>query len=970
MSNHDKADQDPQKANPWVDRISEAYYGQMGDDFGRRTRDRINWMCSQCLGNDVLDIGCSQGVASILLAREGFRVIGLDIEPEVIAYAERDRAKERPEVAARVDFVCQDLAAYESTGHDNVIMGEVLEHQTSPTRFLQTAITHLNPGGRLIVTVPYGLHPWPDHKCTVFPRQLLEPLRGHCRLLHLDIADGYVRAVTQRNEQFDSAAAIEYDAIVEVTEAGALEIQRRLYELASRHAIAEQSLGAKSHALEQQQKQAREYSSKLQQDLDSVTRQSEGLRQQLLQTKVDLDRRTDENRLLQEKLEVSHGERKTAKAFEERMQALRAELHEAQEKRAGHYAKLQMQVQKSADMEQELASLRHENHLYKYSVALALGQALLASRTPRGLIKLPKAVLAAVRLRHVRAELGSSQTGAAFSAPKAEMCEALASDVCDNSAKTALEVLGWQQRVEPGQVRMLSIFDEFSRECFRPHAALIEPRPDNWRELLDTYAPQLAFVESSWRGNGGSWQYRVAKYQAPPGRELEALVSECKSRGIPAVFWNKEDPVHFDNFIDSASQFDFIFTTAEDAIPRYRDRTSAKISVLPFAAEISLHNPLGSHARNGRICFAGSYYANRFQERRDDQLMLLDAARGFDFDIYDRNHGAQASGPDDFRFPERFRPHVRGRLPYEQMGRAYRSYSVFLNVNSVIDSPTMFSRRVYELLACGTPVVSTWARGIEEVFGQDLVWMVRSADEAKSALSTLLNDAGEWRRRSLQGIRAVMRAHTFGHRFEQMLGGIGLQGLLSSSSPEVLVVGEAASQQQVYNLADNFRRQKLQHGRSTLLIVARSGGLEPPSIDCRFVQQKDTPLAILGAEVAGEILATHVAAISPAAAYGRNYLEDLVHACSYSKAEMVGKPMMPASEYQYGAELDSAGKMLDVVAIRAAGLNLADVMREDGSSVLVAAGARRFAADTANFQVLGETATTDQLGKAWGQIEI
>ena len=50
---------------------------------------------------------------------------------------------------------------------------------------------------------------------------------------------------------------------------------------------------------------------------------------------------------------------------------------------------------------------------------------------------------------------------------------------------------------------------------------------------------------------------------------------------------------------------------------------------------------------------------------------------------------------------------MRGSLTYTQMLSAYRAYAVFLNVSSVVDSPSMLPRRVIEVLACGTPVVST-----------------------------------------------------------------------------------------------------------------------------------------------------------------------------------------------------------------------------------------------------------------------
>ncbi|MCH7628746.1 MAG: hypothetical protein IH997_08525, partial [Proteobacteria bacterium] len=58
-----------------ADRISELYLGEVAsDEASEVARERIHWMCSHARGETVLDIGCSQGIAAILLAREGFVV--------------------------------------------------------------------------------------------------------------------------------------------------------------------------------------------------------------------------------------------------------------------------------------------------------------------------------------------------------------------------------------------------------------------------------------------------------------------------------------------------------------------------------------------------------------------------------------------------------------------------------------------------------------------------------------------------------------------------------------------------------------------------------------------------------------------------------------------------------------------------------------------------------------------------------
>ncbi|BDZ42873.1 hypothetical protein GCM10025865_21720 [Paraoerskovia sediminicola] len=49
--------------------------------------------------------------------------------------------------------------------------------------------------------------------------------------------------------------------------------------------------------------------------------------------------------------------------------------------------------------------------------------------------------------------------------------------------------------------------------------------------------------------------------------ELRGITRWCRENDVPTVFWNKEDPVHFDLFVATAALFDVVFTTDVDSIP-------------------------------------------------------------------------------------------------------------------------------------------------------------------------------------------------------------------------------------------------------------------------------------------------------------------------------------------------------------------------------------------------------------------
>ncbi|QNP41432.1 glycosyltransferase family protein [Lysobacter solisilvae (ex Woo and Kim 2020)] len=1149
-------------SNPWADRINEAYYDAMGAAFGQKTRERINWMCAHARGNRVLDIGCSQGIASILMAREGMAVTGVDIYAPAIEYALAEREKEIESVKARLDFHCIELAALGAELFDTVVMGEVVEHQTNPVRFIQQGASHVAPGGRLVITAPYGLHPWPDHKSILFPGHVATAIADCFSIGLIEVLDGYVRVVADRRDA--GQAGISSEVVLRATEQGALESQAKYYEsnataqalakekaelearvaasqggaasLERQRAELNQELALKAQALafaEQTLSEARELAAQessragehalvhdkqaariqsllaeiavqrslseqaseaiigleaakneaakqietLKRALDSANRELELVRASEIHQKAEHDsliqrigmlehematareerlcfsqnlevaasttasieaerdefrRRFEEAdaqvRLVREEWQTQRNEASAAtKALQarldstkdklattlakqatetlhvERLEAsadlLRNQLKElqhdlvvAQYKRHGHYAHLKAERERSNKLVAFARELHEDNQRYRHSAALAIGRACLGLTSVRGALQFPKAMLRAWNAYRNR-ESGSTT----FDPIKLPVVPPVVLPPPPKAAPTSpapgksvqrskgggtavpptqeqhsknLSVIGWRQEIEPASIPVMSVLDEFSRSCFAPQSSLVEPRPDNWEGLLEACSPKFLLVESSWKGNYGSWQYRVANYANPPGRELQEMVAGFRARGIPTVFWNKEDPVHFSNFIDNASKFDLVLTTASEAVPRYKERTSARVGVLQFAAEESLHNPAGSARRNGKVCFAGSFYANRFQERRDDQLMLLDAASSFDFDIYDRNFQPNPAIKSDFAFPERFTPFVRGRLPYDAIGRAYREYRVFLNVNSVIDSPTMFSRRVFELLACGTPVVSTWSKGTEDTFGNDLIWHVRNREEAEEAIRVLMTDDREWRRRSLAGIRAVLSAHTYRHRFGQVCQMVGVDARRADPFSEVLVAAEVATPSEAASVLGSFRRQVMAEGTSKRLLLACRGEVEVASVDplVDIVHVGDGGLREVIERSRRPGRQRMLAIISPFGVYGRHYLQDLLNAARYSGAALVGKAGdgLESSQYTHDVALDPHALLINEGVLPSGVVD--DILR--GNASVMRDGVRSFATDSANFLRVDSVADSARIDAVLQQMEI
>ena len=300
------------------------------------------------------------------------------------------------------------------------------------------------------------------------------------------------------------------------------------------------------------------------------------------------------------------------------------------------------------------------------------------------------------------------------------------------------------------KLKVAAVMDAFTLGNFKSECNLMQITADNWREEMESFAPDLFFLESAWEGKDKSWYKKVAN----GSKELYDLTNYCHEKGIPVIFWNKEDPVYTDTFISAASCADFVFTTDFDCINRYkRTLQHNNVYLLHFSAQPQVHNPGEMHDRKDKFCFAGAYY-----HRYKDRSRVFDAfadvfEKGKGLDIYDRNLG---SARPEHAFPQRYNKMIVGNLKPEDIHIAYKGYNYGINMNSVNQSQTMFARRVYELLASNTVSVGNYSRGTKNLFG-DLTICTDSADAMEKHLHKYCYEPEDYRKYRLLGLRKVLR---------------------------------------------------------------------------------------------------------------------------------------------------------------------------------------------------------------------
>jgi len=387
-----------------------------------------------------------------------------------------------------------------------------------------------------------------------------------------------------------------------------------------------------------------------------------------------------------------------------------------------------------------------------------------------------------------------------------------------------------KQKKLPKNFNVAMIVDEFSYNSFKYECNVFPIEPGNWKKIFDENEIDLFFCESAWAGVDSikrPWRgqiYASTNFSRENRKTLLDILTYCKRNDIPTAFWNKEDPAHHDDrihdFVKTAIAFDHIFTTDIECVKRYKTEHGHKsVHLLMFATQPRLFNPIETYNRTNEIVFAGSWYAQH-PARSNEMSQIFDSVLqgSHPLKIYDRH---SENGDPNHVFPNKYLPYIHPRLPHDKLDTAYKGSKYALNFNTVKESKTMFARRVFELMSSNTLVISNYARGLENLFGDNVV--IASG-------ASPLNISDEAAKREFC-LNEVLHHHTYKHRFEQVLRDMGIP--YHDYEPSVLFRYYVNYQNDAALSVEHFYQMSW-NNKQCVLVVGNECPSELQSIVCRF----------------------------------------------------------------------------------------------------------------------------------------
>ena len=263
-----------------------------------------------------------------------------------------------------------------------------------------------------------------------------------------------------------------------------------------------------------------------------------------------------------------------------------------------------------------------------------------------------------------------------------------------------------------------------------------------------------------------------------PMAHLRGIPTALRERfGVPVVYYDGDLPMSlpehggtdtsgFNYYVGAdPGEYDLVVGNSEGGLERVRALGARRVEAIHWAADPELFHPYDA-PKAYDVFFYG--HSDKFRREWMRELIGEPSRRLEDVDF--------AVGGYDYR-GDTGRARMLGRIPFNVFPPAISAARVGVNATRRVHAEVQASStaRLFELAACGVPVVSNPLAGVERWFepGRELR-VAADADEAVAAYAELLADPAQAEELGRRARERVLDEHTYAHRARQLLAALGL----------------------------------------------------------------------------------------------------------------------------------------------------------------------------------------------------
>jgi 2-polyprenyl-3-methyl-5-hydroxy-6-metoxy-1,4-benzoquinol methylase/spore maturation protein CgeB len=661
-----------------TDKIYSAYKGDLGKEFQQSTRERFAWQASVIKGEKILDIGCSQGILPILLAREGKKVVGIDISEEAIDFANKLKSEETETTQKNVKFIQGDFLKLNiKEKFDTIILGETLEHFFYPEKLITKILKNLNKNGIVIATVPFGINDYYDHRKTYYLHDLLKLIWADFDVKEIEYSEirsthNWVGIVATKSKSSSKKFTSIDSKVLQNLEENIYKNERRLL---GNITWLREEISKREALLEERNKELQLYSA----DKEKLNTEIENLK------------------LKQEKL--LEKQNKELQLYSADKEKLNAEIENLKKDNA--------RLNSTVNKYERRKIIRFIDHIKKLLQAPKNFLKKLIKKT-KNIVKTFLKFFYSIKAKKVKQKL-----------------ENLAQQVPDSNGSSLFKKL---------DVNVAVITDEFMFNYYKDAVNLHYVNYDNYKDVITADTDFVLFI-SCWQGiKNDDWKGIAGESKR---KELFEIFDFARKKGVKIVFQTIEDPSNYEIFLPIAKESDYIFTSDKDKINDYiEDTDNENVFFLEYGINPFLHNPIGCNIKNERnlptknkVFFAGSW-AKRYKDRCNDLKTIFNGILKSrqPLIIADRNYGNQ-----NYAYPFKYEHLIIPAINHEILQKVHKLFDWNVNVNSIKQSSTMCAMRVYELQALGSLILSNYAISVYNRFPN--IFIINDSNEVKHILN-------------------------------------------------------------------------------------------------------------------------------------------------------------------------------------------------------------------------------------------